>query len=598
MENSKPKEKSVLAELMGYAGKRKILTILACILSAISATVLLLPYVFVWKVVQIVINNWGNLSGVSDAMIRNGWLAVICAIAGLLIYACGLMCSHLAAFRTASNIRRKTLDHLLTLPMGYFSQNTSGRLRRIVNDSAGQTEAFLAHQLPDLTGALVTPIVMLVLFFIFDWRLGLISLIPLIVCFIFLMRMTGKRMADKMAQYQGALQNMNSQAVEYVRGIPVVKTFQQSVFSFKNFHDAITHYKKWVVEYTVNLRMAMCGFTLGIHSVFAFLIPAGIIMIMTSGDYKAFLLDFIFYIIFAPLASIMLTRIMFSTDKIMTAKDAMSRINDILSEKPLEIASNPQVPKDNSVEFNGVGFSYANSNNDALKNVSFKINEGQTFALVGPSGGGKTTAATLIPRFYDVKNGSVKIGGVDVRDISETELMSRISFVFQQTTLFKASLYDNIKMSRPNATREEILKAAHMAQCDDIIAKMPNGIDTVVGTKGVYLSGGEAQRIALARAMLKNAPIILLDEATAFADPENEYQIQLAFEQLTKGKTVLMIAHRLSTVCNADKILVMADGEIKESGTHKNLLDSNGLYSQMWNEYQTSAQWKISREAV
>lgn len=589
--------KNGISEILAFAGRYRILTILGCILSGVSAVLSLMPFVYIWFIVRDVIMVFPDVSEAAN-LVYYGWMTVFFSVASILVYFGALMCTHLSAFRVARNMRSKALHHIVKLPLGYLSSQGSGKLRRIIDESSGQTETFLAHQLPDLTGAYVTPVAMIVLLFTFDWRLGVISLAPMIIAFLFMSKMAGSSMKDKMAEYQNALENMNNEAVEYVRGIPVVKTFQQSVFSFKNFHDAIMQYKKWVVEYTVSLRIPMTCFTVCINSIFAFLIPAGILLIASAVNYEEFLLDFIFYVLFTPYCTVMMTRILFSSENSMLARDAAGRVSSILNEKPLEEPLRPVVPKDASITFDNVTFTYNGANQFALKNVSFHVPQGATFALVGPSGGGKTTVASLIPRFWDVDRGSVMVGGVDVRDIATEELMNNVSFVFQDTHLFKKSLLENIRSAKPNASREEIMKAAKAAQCEDIIAKMPNGIDTVVGTKGVYLSGGEAQRISLARAILKDAPIILLDEATAFADPENEHQIQLAFKELTKGKTVLMIAHRLSTIRNADCIMVVKDGTIVEQGSHDKLITKGGLYLKMWTDYKSSATWKIGKEAL
>ncbi|QAT61036.1 ABC transporter ATP-binding protein [Acidilutibacter cellobiosedens] len=579
--------------LLFYAGNYKILTYLACIFSGISALLALIPFIYIWKVVEEIFRVAPDITK-AEGLPHYGLMAVVFAVLSMLIYFAALMCSHIAAFRTARNMRSMTLNHLMKLPLGFFEENGSGKLRRIIDESSGQTETYLAHMLPDLAGAYVTPVGVIVLLFVFDWRLGIISLIPFVIGIVFLMKMMGPSLAGSMKEYQNALEDMNNQAVEYVRGIPVVKTFQQSVYSFRNFHESILRYRKWAINYTISLRMPMCGYTVSINGIFAFLIPAGVLLILSAVDYKAFLLDFIFYIIFTPICTVMMNKIMFSSENAMLAKDAQRRIESILNEKPFEKAKSPAVPKKNDISFEHVSFTYKGGKVPALKDVSFQIKEGKTVALVGPSGGGKTTAASLVPRFWDVDEGKVSIGGVDVRNMDEQELMNRVAFVFQDNHLFKTSILENIRISKPSASREEVLTAAKAAMCTDIIDKLPNGMDTVVGTKGVYLSGGEIQRITLARAILKDAPIIILDEATAFADPENEYQIQKAFDRLTKGKTILIIAHRLSTVKNADQILVIVDGSIAEQGTHQELLQKNKVYARMWTEYESSATWKVT----
>ena len=591
--------KSKQKRILDFAGNYKYLTYLGCVLSGISSVLMLVPFLCIWKIAYEVLKAMPNIQNVKN-LTQYGWIAVIFALVGIFVYGGALMCTHVAAFRTARNMRSKALHHIVKLPLGYFDANGTGRLRRIIDESAGQTETFLAHILPDLGGALVTPVAMLILLFAFDWRLGLISLIPIIISMFFLSRMMGPNMAEAMKEYQNALEDMNNEAVEYIRGIPVVKTFGQTVFSFKNFHDSIMGYKKWAVNYTISLRIPMCNYTVSMNSVFALLIPAGILMIRTVVNPQKFLSDFIFYCIFTPIITVTMNKIMFSSENLMLAKDAATRINGILEEKVLKepTGNGRKTPARMDIEFNNVTFSYPGTTQPAIHHMSFSIKEGSMAALVGPSGGGKTTVASLIPRFFDTAQGSITIGGVDVRDIPTEELMNKVSFVFQNTRLFKTSLFENIRFSKPDATREQVMKAAKAAQCEEIFDKMPQGIDTIVGSKGTYLSGGEAQRIALARAILKDAPIVLLDEATAFADPENEHKIQEAFEVLAKGKTVLMIAHRLSTVKNADKIMVIEGGKIKESGTHEQLIKKAGLYQRMWEEYKTSISWKVKEGKV
>lgn len=578
--------------IFDFAGKYKYFTYVGCVFSGISSVLILVPFICIWKMAYEIIKVYPAVQNVSDIS-RYGWTAVLFSILGIIVYVAALMCTHKAAFRTAKNMRSEALHHMVNLPLGYFNENGSGKLRRIINESAGQTETYLAHMLPDIVGAVVTPAAMIIILFVFDWRLGILSLIPMIIGLYFCKQMMGKELAESMKQYQNSLETMNNEAVEYIRGIPVVKTFGQTIFSFKSFYKVIMDYKKWTVDYTIRLRKSMCGFTVSINGIFALLIPTGVLLAASAKDPHRFLSDFIFYVIFTPIITVAMNKIMFSSENVMLAKDATNRINSILEEKPLRETNNNMIPKNFDIEFSNVNFAYKNSDSNALNSLSFKVSEGETIGIVGASGGGKSTAVSLIPRFYDVDSGSIKIGGVDVRNIKSENLMNMVSFVFQNTKLFKMSLLENIRFSKPDATREEVIKAARAAQCQDIFDKMPDGIDTVVGTKGVYLSGGEAQRIALARAILKDAPIVLLDEATAFADPENEYMIQKAFEFLTKGKTVIMIAHRLSTIRNADKIFVISDGCVTESGTHEELLDEKGEYFGMWNDYETAVSWKV-----
>lgn len=586
------KKNKNLSELMSYAGKHKYLTYSSLILSVISAVLALLPFVFIFLVIKEVIEVAPNYSEAIH-IVRNGWMAVAFAFASMLVYVGALMCSHLSAFRIAGNMRKRTMKHISELPLGFIGEAGSGKVRRIVNDSSAATENYLAHQLPDMAGAIATPLGMIVMLFLFDWRFGLISLLPVLLGFACMFKMAGPKMADDMKAYNNALEDMNNQAVEYVRGIPVVKTFGQTVHSFKKFQGAIDNYYNYCVAYCKKCRMPMLLFTMFVNSAFAFLITLALILSGGEAVAQNVLLNFIFYVIFTPIITTALTKVMYMSENGMIVSDALERIHSILDLKPLPEAVNNKSPKDNSVEFDHVSFQYGNAKNNALTDVSFKINAGQTAALVGPSGGGKTTTAGLISRFWDVSSGAVKIGGVNVKDIKKEELMETISYVFQDSKLLKASIFENVRLSKPQASEAEVLDALHKAQCDDIIAKMPDGIHTVIGTKGVYLSGGEQQRIAIARIMLKNAPIVILDEATAFADPENEMLIQKAFAELSKDKTVIMIAHRLTTVRGADKIFVLNDGQIENCGTHDELIMSGSMYSKMWKDYQTSISWKV-----
>ena len=587
------KKQSDLSRLMDYAGNYRYFTYASWVLSAASALVALVPFVYIWKILRDVLNAAPDYAQAVNIP-HYGWMAVLFAVLAYLIYIAALMCSHLSAFRVATNLRLEVSEHLATLPLGFTETFGSGKLRKIIHESTGAAETFLAHQLPDKYNAMATPIGLLVLLLVFDWRLGLLSLVPVALGFVIMSAMTGRRMADKMRQYGNALESMSNEAVEYVRGIPVVKTFGQSVFSFKKFKATIDEYEKWVIAYTKELRMPMMLYTAAINGAFAFLIVGGLLF-TRNGVTSEFLLNLLFYIIITPVISLTLTRIMYMSENELVVADALARVDSVLDAEPVPENDHPRHPKDASVSLKDVHFSY-DGKTDVIKGVSLEIQPGQTVAFVGPSGGGKSTLANLVCRFFDVQSGSVRVGGADVRDIPKEELMDTISFVFQNSRLLKGSILDNVRLGRPQATEAEVLAALKAAQCMDIVEKFPAGIHTVIGTKGVYLSGGEQQRIAIARAMLKNAPILILDEATAFADPDNEAKVQAAFARLAKGKTVLMIAHRLSTVANADCIYVVQDGQIAESGAKDELCAQNGLFARMWQDYQASVQWKVAKE--
>ncbi|MBC5735395.1 ABC transporter ATP-binding protein [Lawsonibacter faecis] len=585
------KKQSDLSKLLDYAGSFKVLTIASWVLSAVSALLALAPFVCIWRIIQEVLAVQPQFEKAVD-LAHNGWLAVGLAVGSMLVYIAALMCSHIAAFRVQANIRSTAMHHIVTLPMGFMDSIGSGKLRKIVDESSAATETYLAHQLPDMCGAYVTPLGLLALLLVFDWRLGLLSLIPVVIAFAIMASLTGKRMQDKMKEYQNALEQMSNEAVEYVRGIPVVKTFGQSVFSFKRFKAAIDNYETWVIAYTKDMRLPMVFYTAAINAVFAVLIAAGLVL-SAGGVTDELLLNLLFYIIITPIISVTLTKIMFSSENKMIVADAMERIDGVLALKPLPEPAAPRHPKDNSIVLNGVSFRYPGGAENALDGVSLSIRPGEHIALVGPSGGGKTTLASVVARFWDAMEGTVSIGGVDVREIAKAERMETVSFVFQDAKLLKTSIFENVRMAKPTATRDEVEQALRFAQCGDILEGLPQGMDTVIGTDGVYLSGGEQQRIAIARVMLKNAPILILDEATAFADPDNETRVQAAFTALSKGKTVIMIAHRLSTVTDADRIFVVKDGKIDASGKHQELVEQGGLYARLWDEYSRSAAWKV-----
>ncbi len=589
----KQKKQSSLARILGYAGGHRNLTLLGCILSALSAVLGLIPYVCVWLAARDVLETWPALTGVSGSA-RWGWTAVWTAVGSIVLYFAALMSTHIAAFRTARNIRRSAMAHVLKLPLGFFTGSQSGRLRKLIDDNAGLTEDLLAHKLPDLAGTIVTPIAAVLMLFLFDWKMGLLCLLTMVLALLSMCLMMGGKNAGFFHRYQKEIERMSGEAVEYVRGIPVVKMFQQTVYSFKAFYAAIRDYSDLASQYAMSCRVGQTCFLTFINGAFALLIPAALLL-ASGGDVRTVLVNFIFYALFAPACGQMINRIMYMSEAVMEADEAVGRLDEILSQEPMENTGIEKQPADAAVSFDHVTFTYPGADRPALSDVSFSVRPGQVTALVGPSGGGKTTAASLIPRFWDADSGAVSIGGVNVKEMDTEDLMKQTAFVFQDTRLFKESLLENIRAARPDASREEVLSAAHAAQCDDILEKLPQGLDTVVGARGVYLSGGEQQRIALARAILKDAPIVVLDEATAFADPENEHQIQKAFEALIRNKTVLMIAHRLSTVQDADHIIVLSGGKIAEQGCHESLLAQHGVYAAMWEDYQRSARWKVGR---
>lgn len=582
---------SVLKSLFTYAGKHKYLTILSLLLSSNSAILLIMPFIWIWKVVQVLLEVYPDYTQIESAT-QYGLYALYFALAGIIVYVIGLLCSHLAAFRIASNMRKAALHHLVTLPLGYFSKEGSGKLRKIIDESAASTETFLAHQLPDTAQLFTTVIVVLICLFIFDWKFAVAALIPMFLALTNMFKMMGPSLHQSMKAYMDALETMSNEAVEYVRGIPVVKTFQQTVFTFERFHKAIKSYEKFAIDYTNRMRIPMTLFTTFVNCIFIFLIGLVIILILNGFDLNSIMPDFMFYVIFTPILSVTTNKIMYASENSMMAKDALSRIESIINEDSFVYAQNINEIKDCDIVFENVSFKYPGSENEVLHDVNLNIKAGSTIAFVGKSGGGKTTLVSLIPRFYDVTKGAIKIGGIDVKNISEKELMNKISFVFQDSRLLKKSLYENVKMGY-DVSEEEITKAIHKAQCDDIVEKFDLGVHTKIGSKGVYLSGGETQRMTLARAIVKDSPILLLDEASAYADSDNEILMQKAIMELSKNKTTIMIAHRLSTIVNVDCIYVVDNGRIIESGTHDELLKAKGLYSDMWREYSSSIDWKV-----
>lgn len=577
---------NVMKTLNEYAAGHRHLITLGRILAAVSAFVGLIPFYDLWRIIRIAVKG-EELSQIKWV----AWQAVGLTIAALAIYIAALMCTHIAAFRVQANMRSSLMRRILTLPLGVFDEDGTGKIRRIVNESTAATETFIAHNLPDKAVAAATPVGLLVLLALFDWKLGLLCLVPALIGFAFMMSMMGKDMQQKMAEYQNALDTMSSEATEYVRGVPVVKVFGQSVHSFRKFKQAIDGFGRWTTAYTMMLRKPMTAFMTAINAVFAFLVLGAYVFTkgsVTSDD----ILNVMYYIIITPLLTVTLTKIAYSGEQEMVVADALSRIDGILKIEPLESTGSAQ-PKDNSVVLENVSFRYDGAAKDAVHNVSISIGSGEHIALVGPSGGGKTTTAELIARYFDVTEGSIKIGGADIRDIPADVLMKQVSFVFQDSRLLKTSILENVRLARPDASEGEVMQALETAQCMDIIDKLPNGIHTVIGSAGTYLSGGEQQRIAIARAVLKNAPIIILDEATAFADPDNETKVQAAMGELAKGRTVIMIAHRLSTVVNTDCIYVLKDGSVAESGKHSELMQRGGIYKQMFDEYVCSVNWKV-----
>jgi len=575
-------------------GKRKVLLPATMLLSALSALAGMLPYILIWLIVRELLEH-GEITS-SGNVVTYAWWAAGMAVASIVLYFAALMSSHLAAFRVESNLRKEAMRQIVRMPLGFFDINTSGRIRKIIDDNAGVTHSFLAHQLPDLAATFLVPLVAAILIFVFDWILGLACIVPVIIAMLvmgFMMNAEGRQF---MKSYMTSLEEMNTEAVEYVRGIPVVKVFQQTIYSFKNFHRCIMNYNKMVFGYTRMWEKPMSLYTVIINGFVFFLAPLAILLIGYSGNYASVLLNFFLFVLITPVFSQSIMKSMYLNQALGQASEAIGRLENLVAYEHLTVVEHPQPVKEFSIQFEKVSFSYPGTNQKAVDDVSFTIPQGNTVALVGASGGGKTTIARLVPRFWEATEGKVLIGGINVREIAPEELMKYISFVFQNTKLFKTSLLENIKYGNPDATMEEVERAVDMAQCREIINKLPLGLNTKIGTEGTYLSGGEQQRIVLARAILKNAPIIVLDEATAFADPENEHLIQQALKELTKGKTVLMIAHRLSSITDADNILVIDKGKIAEQGTHANLLGKQGIYYHMWNEYQQSVRWTIGKE--
>lgn len=591
----KEKKESNFSRLMGYAGNYKGFTYVSLVLSAVSSALALLPFYYIWKIIKEVLEVMPNFAN-AQGIVKNGVMAVVFSLLSMIIYITALMCSHTSAFRVQANMRKQMMHRIVKLPLGEIEKVGSGKLRKTVNDCSAATETYLAHQLPDMVGSIITPIGLLIFLLVFDWRFGLISLIPIVLSFVIMMAfMTGKTLQQKMTEYQNALDDMSNEAVEYIRGIPVVKAFGQSVFSFRRFKKSIDSYSEWAIDYTKNLRFPMAVFTTLVNGIFAFIIFGGLIFIK-GGITNDLILNILFYVIITPILTVTMTKVMFQSENKMIVEDAFKRIDSIMGIKPLESVECKK-PLDSSVQLKNVSYSY-DGEVKAVDNISLSIKSGQTVAFVGQSGGGKTTLANLITRFFDADSGEVLIGGVNVKNISKDDLMNTVSFVFQNSKLIDASIFDNVRLAKPDADLDEVMSALKKAQCMDIIEKFDSGVDTIIGSNGVYLSGGEAQRLAIARAILKNAPIVILDEATAFADPDNEVKIQKALDELSKDKTVIMIAHRLSTVKNADCIYVLQNGKLIEQGKVEELCAQNGVFASMLKNYLTSVKWKVAKEEV
>lgn len=590
----KTKKQSALSRLMDIAGNHKYFSYASCVLAVISAWVALIPFYNVWRIIKEILEVRPDFSKATH-ITSYGWQAVGFALLAMVFYIAALMCSHKAAFRVQANMRTRMMEHIMKLPLGYVEAEGTGKIRKIVTDSSAATETFLAHNLPDKAVSVATPIGLLAMMFIFDWRLGLISLIPAVLAFIIMgSMMMGPKMAEDMKQYQNSLETMSAEAVEYVRGVPVLKTFGQTIFSFKKFKSAIDEYEKWTLDYTKSMMLPMIGFTVFANGIFGALIIAAYALGGNTVT-DTFVLNIIFYILITSVLTTTLMKVAYAGESQMIVEDALKRMDLVLDTEELPSVANGEKVNDASIKLSDVTFSYDESKQNAIDGITLDIKAGEHVAFVGPSGGGKTTLDSLIARFWDVKSGSIKIGGVDVRNIETSELMNQVSYVFQDSKLLKTSILENVRMGRPDATDEEVLQALKNAQCSDIIEKLPQGVNTVIGSKGTYVSGGEMQRLSIARAFLKNAPILILDEATAFADPDNERLVQQAFENLSKDKTVIMIAHRLSTITNADNIYVLKDGKIAEAGTHDKLLEKGGIYTHMWKEYNKSVNWQVGK---
>ena len=590
--------RSSLMQLLDFAGPRKVFSYLGCSLSALSTIAGLGPYICIWLAVKdllAVAPKWSQATGIAIY----GWAGFGFAAASVVLYCAGLLMTHLAAFRSASNMRKAAIGHLLSLPLGYFDLHASGELRRTIDGSAADTENLLAHILPDAAGSFAMILGMPILMLVFDWRMGLACLFPILIALVCIRVMMNDQGQSFMTEYQDALVRMSKTGTEYVRGIPVVKVFQQTVYSFKAFHEAIEHYSRIARNYAMQIcHLPQTIQMTALNGTVIFLIPVAILLASGQSDFTSFVADFAFYAVFSGMVPTAMIRLQFSSESFSKADDALDRIAGVLSSDPLTVADEPERPKSADASLEQASYTYPGADLPALDRIDFKVPEGGMVALVGPSGGGKSTCASLLPRFWDVDSGRVAVGGIDVRSIDPHDLMGQVAFVFQTNRLFSTTLLENVRAARPDAAPEQVMDALRAAQCMDIVDKLPEGLDTMLGSGGTYLSGGEVQRVALARAILKESPIVVLDEATAFADPENEVLIQKALTKLTRSegdrrRTVLMIAHRLSTVADVDRILVLDGGRLVEQGTHRQLLDAQGTYARIWSDYERAVSWKV-----
>ena len=589
------KKKTGMARCLELASKHKGLVFISGILAALAAVCSFLPYLSIYFIIRELIGVFPDMVNANMTVIlRYGWLALAGIAGNVILYFCALMCSHLAAFGTLYELKLAFANHITEIPLGYHLTIGSGRMRKIMDENIESIEKFIAHQFPDFVASLVAPLVLVILLLAIDWRYGVVSLLGIILAFVVQFLGFNGNAKEKMHHYQVAQEDMNSASVEYIRGMPEIKAFNQTADSFRRLSKSITDYTSFVLEYAMGWQNCMPGFTTIIHSIYLLLIPVGIFIGMGTGDYRSYSLTFIFYLVLVPAISGVLNKIMYISESFTQIDGNVERMEEILSISALPDQDGGTAEQGHNIEFDHVSFSYGTDTSvKALDSVSFMARQGEVTAIVGPSGGGKSTIANLVSRFWDVTEGCIRIGGVDIRKIPQAELMRQVSFVFQDTFLFRQSILDNIRMGNPAASKAQVIEAAKAAQCHDFIEKLPDGYHTMIGAAGIRLSGGERQRIAIARAIIKDAPIIVLDEATAFSDPENEYLIQKAFEKLIKNKTVIMIAHRLSTIRNADQILVMEHGQLIEQGTHDTLMEQQGKYAQMWSSYMESISWKI-----